>query len=95
MLHGILHERLDHERGQANVPEPHRHVYRHPQPLFEPCPLDIEVRLDDLELPPERRELSFRAEDTTQQRREPASMERGIAERVARATAARTMLNAP
>src|ERR1700732_4401593 len=50
VLHGVLDQRLQQQRGNANVPQPHRHVYRDPEALLEPGVLDIEVRLEGLEL---------------------------------------------
>ena len=41
---------------------------RYQKPVFKPCSFDIQVRLDDVQLPPERRVLAFGAQDPAQQR---------------------------
>ena len=48
-----------------------RHVESHPQPLFEPLALDVEVVLHQLELAAERGELAVRAQHAAQQRGQP------------------------
>ena len=46
------------------------HVDGDAQPLLEPRALDVEVRLDDVELASERREFAFGSEHAAQQRRQ-------------------------
>ena len=41
------------------------------QALLEARPLDVEIRLDQLEFAPERRQFALRPEDASQQRRQP------------------------
>ncbi len=71
MLDGVLDERLQHERRETNVAQPRRHGNRHPEPLFEAGALDVEVRLDQLEFPPERRDLALRAQHGPEQAGQP------------------------
>jgi len=67
MLHRVLHQRLEDERRKANAPQSCRHVDRDAQPVFKSSSLDIEVRLDDLELASDRREFALGSEYAAQQ----------------------------
>ena len=57
--------------GSADVPQPRRDVDGDAQPMLEARALDIEVRLDDVQLAAERGEFAFGSEDAAQQRRQP------------------------
>jgi hypothetical protein len=50
VLHRVFDQRLKEQRRQPNVAESRRDVHGHPQPMLEPRPFDVEIRLDDLEL---------------------------------------------
>ena len=56
--------------GTPDVPQRLRHVDPDAQALLEARVLDVEVRLDQLELASERGELAFRAQHAAQQRRQ-------------------------
>src|SRR5207249_6997937 len=58
MLHCVLHQRLEDKRRKANAPQSCRHVDRYAQPMFKPSSLDVQVRLDDVELASERGEFA-------------------------------------
>ena len=57
--------------GTRRAAERGRHVDPHPQAIFEPGVLDIQVRLDQLQLAAERRELAFRSQHAAQERGQP------------------------
>ena len=71
MFHGILDDRLEDERRNANRRQAGRHFDLDPQPLLEARALDVEIGLDDFELASERGEFSFRSQHGPQQRGEP------------------------
>ena len=66
MLDGVFDQRLQHERWNTDTTQAKRHVDRHAETIFESRPLDVEIRLDDVNFTSERRELPFRCEDTSQ-----------------------------
>src|SRR5689334_4492569 len=70
VLHRVLDERLEQQRWQANVAQPRGDVDGDAESMFEASALDIEIRLDEVELAAERRELAFRSENAAKQRRE-------------------------
>jgi hypothetical protein len=70
VLHGIFHERLQDERRHTHGAQTKRHVNRHAQAVFKPRPLDVEIRLDDVNFSPQGRKLALRCEHASQQGRE-------------------------
>ena len=71
VLDRILDQRLEDERRHPDVAQRRRHVDRTRRRCLEARALDIQVRLDEVDLPAERGELAFGAQDAAQQRGEP------------------------
>ena len=71
VLDGVLHERLEQQRGQTDVPESCRDVDAGAKSMFKPSALDVEIRFDHFEFTPERGEFSLGSQDPAQQCREP------------------------
>src|SRR5439155_9004644 len=57
MLDGVLDERLNDESGNAEPPQLPWHFDAHAKPVFEPGPLDVEVRFDQVQFFTDRHEL--------------------------------------
>ena len=68
VLDGVLDDRLQQQRRQPERPQRLGHRHQHAQPLLESGALDLQIRLDQLELTSERRHLALGPQHAAQQR---------------------------
>ena len=89
MLDGVLDERLNDESGNAEPPQLPWHFDAHAKPVFEPGPLDVQVRFDQVQFFLDLRKL-FAVEigrlliSPSQQMRQPLAALNHIARQVGR-----------